>query len=86
MAQQFNAIYENGVLRPLSPVTLHERECVSVTVVKQSQVAGGLVDESFVAHCSSQADDNVSLDDVRNALAPIVGNMSDAIRHERDAR
>lgn len=32
MSQQFDAIYENGVLRPLKPVDLREHEVVSVSV------------------------------------------------------
>jgi len=32
MSQEFEAIYENGVLRPLKPVLLREHEVVSVSV------------------------------------------------------
>lgn len=32
MSQHINAIYENGVLRPLSPIELQEREVVSARV------------------------------------------------------
>jgi predicted DNA-binding antitoxin AbrB/MazE fold protein len=32
MSQEFDAIYENGVLRPLKPVGFREHEVVSVTV------------------------------------------------------
>lgn len=40
MSQQYNAIYENGVFRPLTPVSLPERTEVQI-VVQQ-----GTVDES----------------------------------------
>lgn len=33
MSQDFDAIYENGVLRPLQPVGFREHEVVSVSVV-----------------------------------------------------
>jgi len=32
MSQEFEAIYENGVLRPLKPVELREHEVVTVSV------------------------------------------------------
>lgn len=32
MSQEFEAIYENGVLRPLEPVGLREHEVVTVSV------------------------------------------------------
>ncbi len=34
MSQEFDAIYENGVLRPLKPVELREHEVVSVVVAQ----------------------------------------------------
>jgi predicted DNA-binding antitoxin AbrB/MazE fold protein len=40
MSIQFEAVYENGVFRPLQPVTLPERERVTVTV----EVLGGAVE------------------------------------------
>lgn len=39
MSQEFNAVYENGVLRPLKPVDLREHEVVSVSVTSTADDA-----------------------------------------------
>jgi predicted DNA-binding antitoxin AbrB/MazE fold protein len=39
MSQDFEAIYENGVLRPLQPVGFREHEVVSVHVVSSPEGA-----------------------------------------------
>jgi predicted DNA-binding antitoxin AbrB/MazE fold protein len=33
MSQTFDAIYEHGILRPLSPIVLNEHDVVSVTIL-----------------------------------------------------
>ena len=38
MSQEFDAIYENGVLRPLKPVGFREHEVVSITVTSAAEV------------------------------------------------
>ena len=32
MTTQLQAVYENGVLRPLQPLSLAERQCVTITI------------------------------------------------------
>lgn len=49
-----------------------------------AQEAGELLDREFLAYCEMQADDTVSLDTVRQALAKIPGTLSEDIRAERD--
>lgn len=39
MSQEFDAIYENGVLRPLKPVVFREHEVVSVSVTSSAEGA-----------------------------------------------
>jgi len=39
MTTQLQAIYENGVLRPLQPLPLAERQCVTITI--SDEIAGG---------------------------------------------
>jgi predicted DNA-binding antitoxin AbrB/MazE fold protein len=36
MSQEFDAIYENGVLRPLKPIGLKENDVVKVSVTQSS--------------------------------------------------
>jgi putative addiction module CopG family antidote len=44
-----------------------------------------LVDASFVAYCSREGDDAISLDEVRAATASIPGSMAQAIINEERA-
>jgi hypothetical protein len=45
-----------------------------------------VLDHEFLAYCETQADDSVSLETVRQALAKIPGSLVDDIRAERDQR
>jgi predicted DNA-binding antitoxin AbrB/MazE fold protein len=42
MSQEFDAIYENGVFRPLKPVGFREHEIVSISVTPSSDDAASL--------------------------------------------
>jgi predicted DNA-binding antitoxin AbrB/MazE fold protein len=44
MSENIQAIYENGVLRPLVPLDLMEREIVWVSVEKRTDESGTAVD------------------------------------------
>jgi predicted DNA-binding antitoxin AbrB/MazE fold protein len=84
MAKTLPAVYESGVFRPLEPVSFREREQVLLTVEHVDPAEEDLVDEEFLAYCATQADDNITLEAVRQALAKIPGCLSDDIRAERD--
>lgn len=87
MAKTVEAVYEKGVLRPLEPLDLTENERVTVTVTNGSRpLDDELLDTEFLAYCETQADDTVSLEAVRQALAKIPGSLADDIRAERDER
>jgi predicted DNA-binding antitoxin AbrB/MazE fold protein len=86
MTQTLEAVYENGAFRPLEPVSCREQERVLLTVESADQAEDNLVDHEFLAYCETQADDAVSLEMVRNALAKIQGSLGDDVRAERDER
>jgi predicted DNA-binding antitoxin AbrB/MazE fold protein len=86
MTTQMEAVYENGVFRPLAPVACQERERVLLTVESLSAAEENLLDHEFLSYCETQADDSVSLEAVRHALAKIPGSLTDDIRAERDGR
>jgi predicted DNA-binding antitoxin AbrB/MazE fold protein len=48
MNESFEAIYENGVLRPLKPIALREHEVVTVSVAPST--GEGAVAADIVAH------------------------------------
>ena len=86
MTRTLQAVYENGAFHPLEPVSCHEQERVLLTVETIGTAEVNLLDQEFLAYCETQADDTVSLEAVRQALAKIPGSISDDIRAERDER
>jgi predicted DNA-binding antitoxin AbrB/MazE fold protein len=84
MTRTVQAVYENGAFRPLEPVPCREQERVVLTVEKAGSSEENVIDQEFVSYCQAQADDSVSLEEVRQALAKIPGALADDIRAERD--
>jgi predicted DNA-binding antitoxin AbrB/MazE fold protein len=84
MTRSLQAIYEKGVLRPLEPLPLAEHQEVTVTV--SDQVDGDWLDSTFLRYLETQADESVTIEQVRAALAKIPGSMVDDFRRERDDR
>jgi len=73
---ELKAVYENGVLRPLEPVALQERQVVTLTI---SGLGDDLLDAEFLENCRAEADPRVSLKAVRDSLAKIPGSLTDDI-------
>lgn len=86
MEQHVDAIYEDGVLKPLSPLTLANHQRVSVTVRPPLVDNEDWVDREFLAEADAGADESVTVDQVRHALAKIRLPLADAFREERDLR
>lgn len=84
MTRSLKAIYEKGVLRPLEPLVLKEHQQVTVTVSDEED--GNWVDSAFLRYLEAEADDSVTLEQVRAALAKIPGSMASDFRKERDDR
>lgn len=81
----FEAIYENGMLRPLENLGLADRQHVRVTISESL----GLADAS---DCFEPGEwtvaqyDDVSLEAVRHALSGIRGSLSDTVNVSREER
>ena len=73
---------------PILFLTAHYRENEHVVLTVESATAAeeAIVDHEFIAYCETQADDAVSLEQVREALASIPGSLVKDIRDERDER
>ena len=84
MTKSVLAVYENGLLRPLEPLPFREHQQLIVTVSDVAPLSDELVDIEFLRDCQMQADDSVSLEQVRAALSKIPGSMADEIRKERN--
>lgn len=87
MARQVKAIYENGVLKPLEPLELHEQQQVVITV---SDAQGGgiedCLDTEFIRQIAADAKEPPGLDTVRKALSKIKGPLSAEIAASRRER
>jgi predicted DNA-binding antitoxin AbrB/MazE fold protein len=86
MEKTVQAVYEDGVLRPLEPILLEERQEVTVTISDQGNVPRDHPLLVSSDEWASAAGDQVSLDEVRRALASIRGSLSEAVIEERRDR
>lgn len=86
MEKTIEAVYENGMLRPLEALPISDRQHVLVTIsdvpVTASDVAGYFEPEEWEA----AKHDDISLDEVRRALASILGSLADAVIASREER
>ena len=84
MTQSLQAIFERGLLRPLEPLLLREHQAVTITVSDEPD--SDLSDAEFLAALDADADDSVTIESVRAAMAKIPGSMDEDFRQERDDR
>ena len=81
MRQEINAVYENGLLRPLEPLHLPDRERVSIIV--ETSGADDWLDHDAIDWARQEGDPTISLEDVRRRLAKLNGSLSDLVIAER---
>ena len=86
MSKQIEAIYKNGVLRPLVPLGLDEHQRVTITIAEDSAEEEDLFDPAFTQWCAEQSRHAPSLEEVRQALSKIQGSMAEVVIAERDER
>ena len=90
MPLQVEAVYENGVLRPLQPLDLIEQEHVIVSVVKaRSASVRSHLDADYIDRIKREQPDAGAapgLEEVRRRLAKIPGSMAAEIVAERGER
>lgn len=85
MVRKLQAVYENGMLRPIEPLRLDEHQLVSVIVMDEIASDEELAFESPL-HFESLADRSVSIDAVRRALSKIPGSLDADFSAERNER
>lgn len=88
MTQQVNAVYENGVLRPLGPVNLSEQQEVQITIIDATP-GFSQRDDEFLATTRAQvaaADRIPTLEEVRQVVKGMPGSLSQTIIDEREDR
>ena len=86
MEKTVQAIYEDGVLRPLEPVPLENQQEVTVTISDEGDIPRDYPLVASPEEWAGAAGDPISLDEVRRALATIRGSLSEAVIEERRDR
>jgi predicted DNA-binding antitoxin AbrB/MazE fold protein len=80
------AVYENGVLHPLEPLLLGERQQVTVTISDTAVAFPNTPRLLSSEEWSDAAQDDIDLDEVRRALSTMRGSLSEAVTEERRER
>jgi predicted DNA-binding antitoxin AbrB/MazE fold protein len=86
MPLQVDAVYENGVLRPLQQLDLKEHEHVLVSVVAVAAPNRSSLAVEYIEKVKRELQDTQpapGIDDVRRRLAKIPGSMAAEISAER---
>jgi predicted DNA-binding antitoxin AbrB/MazE fold protein len=86
MGKSLQAVYKDGVLRPLESVPLEERQQVTVTIGDPAGVSPDLAGYFTPEEWAEAIHDDIGLDEVRRALSTIPGSLSEAVivlRQER---
>ena len=86
MEKTVQAVYENGVLHPLEPLMLGERQQVTVTISDALDISP---DHPLLVppdEWAEAANDDIGLDEVRRALSTVQGSLSEAVIEERRER
>jgi predicted DNA-binding antitoxin AbrB/MazE fold protein len=90
MPLRVDAVYENGVLRPLQPLDLKEHEQVQVSVVKTAPARGrSSLAVEYIENVKRELQDAEpapGLEEVRRRLAKIDGSMAAEIVADRGER
>ena len=87
MRKQIEAIYENGVLRPLEPLDLEEHQRVRLTISDNGgDPLADLLDAEYMERCASKGGNAPGIKEVRRMLSKIKGSMADVIISEREER
>jgi predicted DNA-binding antitoxin AbrB/MazE fold protein len=88
MRKTLTAVYEQGVFRPLEPPDLPEQQRVTLIISagSPSSQEEDWLDVECQEECAAEADEHVSLEDMRAALAKIPGSLTADFIAERDER
>ena len=86
MTKHVDAVYENGVLRPLEPLPLKEHQRVRVTVSDSPGIEEDWLDREFMARAAAEVSDPPSLEEVRQRLSKIPGSLTADFIAEREER
>jgi predicted DNA-binding antitoxin AbrB/MazE fold protein len=78
------AIYEDGILRPLEKLSLRPKQRVFLQIEESPDSPEDIEDKAFVNYCRAEGDPNITLEQVRQDLAVLPGSLTEACSAERD--
>ena len=81
MTMQVEAVYEQGVLRPLNPLPLKEHQRVTVYSATDED---DWLDQEFMEKVASDLSDTPTLREVRRRLSKIPGSLASDFIAERE--
>jgi predicted DNA-binding antitoxin AbrB/MazE fold protein len=85
MTISIEAIYENGVLRPLEPLGLAEQQHVHVTIAPTARsLPDEWLDHQFIQSCAGYRNESITAEQIRRLTATIPDSMADQVRADRD--
>jgi predicted DNA-binding antitoxin AbrB/MazE fold protein len=82
----FEAVYENGVLRPLENLGLENRQHVFLSIAEVRVPAGDVSGYFESEESEASKRDDITLDQVQRATSSIKGSLADAVIASRDER
>ena len=83
MHRSVEAIYADGVFRPLEPVAVRERQRGTVTL---DDLEEGWLDTDYMDRCATEVREKVTLETTRHILSKIPESLTGEIRADRDGR
>ena len=88
MPLEVDAVYENGLLRPLQPLDLREHEHVVLSVSKAAAPGRSSLAVEYIEKIRNEPQDSEAAvgEEVRRRLAKIPGSMAAEIVAERGER
>jgi len=86
MQKTFEAVYEDGVLKPTEALALPDHSRLIVTIVDESAISSDPSLYFSAEEWERAKTDSVTLEDVRRALSSIDGSLSDTVIELRRER
>lgn len=86
MVRKLEAVYEGGVLRPVEPLSLDERQHISVIILDDMADDGEELQFAPREEFEALADHTIALEAVRKELSQIPGSLDADFAAERNER
>ena len=86
MEKRLQVVYKDGVLQPLEPLPLEDRQQVTITITDSTTAGQDIAGYFTPEEWAEAAHDDISLDEVRRALSTISGSLSEAVIALRQER